>query len=1816
MFADSQKTDTPAREHHRIGKNLLLQVDMIRRRRRRLARSNVAQRKSSWPRYHGQNGARFDITKSAGIDITGSLSNHAGAPRMNGWPPTAGFYTPGGSSVSGGSSGASTRVKLPKIELKSFTGKAIDWFPFWEHFSSLVDANPDLSLVDKLAYLKSVLKGDASLALDGLALTGDNYIIAIEILRERYGDSQRVISEHMEALFNLEAVTSAKSTNRLRKLLGSVEVHVRSLENLGRPPEQYGDMFIPLLFTKLPSDIRLAICEKVPPDQHGLRAILSQLQAEVSSRERAEYLAVTVGGTKSDQTSSRRSPQPATASALTVSSTTESSACVYCSQAHESRSCTVVTNVKRRKEILRRDGRCYVCLKQHHISRNCKSKVKCAKCQQRHHTTICESSENKASTNTNSSSSESSGTSATAAHTVVTDTTAPRATLLQTAKVTARSSSAQTPSTTVRVILDGGSQRSYVAQHVCDKLSLSTVCREQLTVNAFGGKGNQLSSYNVVEVSLVLNDGSLLTVRAVCMPFICAPVQEQFPLKAIQQYDHLQGLALADDCAGGADIDMLLGADVYWQIVTGDIVRGPLGPVAVATKFGWVLSGPSSHVREANSTSVSMVSACSTHVLACSLSDPTDSLLCQLQQFWKIESLGILSAGPSVLELFQQTIRHDGERYTVNLPWREGHRALPDNYQLCQRRLQSTLKRLRNNPAVQKEYDSVIQDQIARGIVEKVESTEGDIAGEVHYLPHHPVIRQDKLTTKVRVVYDASAKVGKAPSLNECLHAGPSLIEHITDILLRFRIHRVALIGDIEKAFLMVGINESDRDVLRFLWVDDVSANDPKTVVLRFTRVVFGVSSSPFLLNATLQHHLSQYQERDPQFVKLLHDSLYVDDIVTGGPNEEAVYELYLKIKIRLAEGGFNARKFASSSPALMEEIKKKENREESASVHEASGSVSSDGDSYAKSTLNSASVSPDKVLGIPWNMQRDVLIMDLAKLFQDIPGKVTKRQVLAASSRVYDPLGFVSPVTVTLKIFFQELCELKIGWDDVLDDKLQDRWSTMVDELRRMEPVILPRCYFTDASDVQSVVINGFSDASCKAFAAVVYLVVYTREHVHVQLVASRSRVAPLAKQTIPRLELMSSLILARLIKSVLDAFGDTLPVSDVRCWSDSQVALYWITGVSHEWKQFVQNRVNEIRLLVEPSLWRYCPTQSNPADLPSRGVKPAKLSSTIWFSGPNWLRDQSSEQPQSEDSAVCGPSLPPDASEELKSTRPKQVAALLAVSAPKHCQTIGSIVDVDRFSSVTRTLRVTALVLKFVERLRKRVKSMLLTAEDMQRAKILWLLDVQRTLAADPKFDDWCREFGVFADEDGILRCGGRLQMADIPSSQKHPIILHHSHGFTKLLVLLSHYKVQHNGVKDTLTEVRASYWIVRGRQVVRKLIRDCQVCRRYEGAPYQAEAAPPLPEFRTSVDYPFSFTGVDFAGPLYVKEGTESKKVYIALYTCGVSRAVHLDLVPDLSAEAFLRSFKRFTARFGVPREMKSDNAKTFQSASKTLSALFDLPEVSRYMSGQGVCWSFNLEKAPWWGGFFERMVRCVKRCLKKTIHQSLLSYEELLTVLLEVEAVLNSRPLTYVSADDLDEPLTPSHLIYGKRILSCPEPEDVDLEHIGQNDLLRRFTHLKIVVDHFWARWSKEYLLELRNAHRMFHPKRRGVYVGVGDVVVIGEDGVQRGLWKLGLVVELLKGSDGKVRGAVVKTSTPKGKVTELRRPLQRLYPVEVGDSVSSSVQSSVVPDAAFVSDTTPQPDAVVLDDPPRSRPQRAAARAADVRRRQLTEAGAL
>ena len=489
------------------------------------------------------------------------------------------------------------------------------------------------------------------------------------------------------------------------------------------------------------------------------------------------------------------------------------------------------------------------------------------------------------------------------------------------------------------------------------------------------------------------------------VPKICAPISGQV-IELVKETFERIGLDLADETDGNgvADVDVLVGADFYWQFFTGETMHEHNGPVALNTVLGWVLSGPCDIMNSHVTTNLM-----ATHVLRIDtnpmdeLNKRDESLIQNISKFWEIEEVEDIEHQNTIMKEFQSSVKFDENlgRYIVELPWKIDPETLPDNFSLAKSRLNSLYRRLQKNPKALKEYDDIIRTQTKEGIVEDCDEVHVLEAGRTHYIPHREVIKEERETTKMRIVYDGGAKRTGQKSINDCLESGPCLIPKIIDILVRFRAYKYALISDIKSAFLNIRVCENDRDFLRFLWIKDLESMNPEIITKRFTSVLFGLAPSPFLLNATVTVHMEKYLETYRDIViKFLRD-LYVDDSITGAQKMADAFNLYEKCKKFMLEGGFLLRKWNSNDPHLMQKI------------NEAEGELSGRIDS-----------SIQKVLGVKWNFSEDKLIFDVDDVVTkalEYNGPITKRHMLKTTASHYDPIGILCPISVKFKCVIQE---------------------------------------------------------------------------------------------------------------------------------------------------------------------------------------------------------------------------------------------------------------------------------------------------------------------------------------------------------------------------------------------------------------------------------------------------------------------------------------------------------------------------------------------------------------------------------------------------------------------------------------------------------------------------------------------------------------------------------------------------------------------------------------------------------------------------
>ncbi|KAK3742407.1 hypothetical protein QZH41_020716, partial [Actinostola sp. cb2023] len=1053
----------------------------------------------------------------------------------------------------------------------------------------------------------------------------------------------------------------------------------------------------------------------------------------------------------------------------------------------------------------------------------------------------------------------------------------------------------------------------------------------------------------------------------------------------------------------------------------------PGEPVGELTRFGWTII---SSGKEPLDTSTMLL---------------TQTSQADYEELCRMDVLGLADTPSNdqdnVYEEFKEQLKRDPVGwYETGLPWKGNHPSLPNNKEGSLKRLNSIVRKLERQQLFG-QYDDIIKDQIAQGIVEPASE---HVEGREFYIPHKPVLRETAESTKLRIVYDASARAyDNAPSLNDCLHAGPPLQNQLWSVLVRARFHSVLITGDMRQAFLQVRVRESDRDALRFHWIADLNTHRVET--FRFTRALFGLVSSPFLLGGVVQQHLEASRRDHSEIVNEIQRSLYVDDLITGGSTVEEAKLIKDTATEIFDKAGFTLHKWHSNATEL------DPNNEQQGACETP--------ETYAKQQLGVAQRVKGTLLGMEWNIENDTIAVKVPSE----RAQPTKRGLLARLSRIFDPLGFVSPTTLCGKLLYREACELKAAWDAPFPDELTrklSKWEKMLPER-----VTIPRQLATQRNHITNIDLHCFGDASGQGVAAAVYAVVSQPTGVNVGLVAAKAR---LAKQglTIPRLELVSGHMAVNLITNTRDALKG-FPVGELQCWLDSTVALHWIRGAG-EYKQFVSNRAHKIQQHKDVK-WRHVSSQDNPADLGSRGGRVDKAE--LWWRGPEWLKDRN-DWPND-----IMTNTSPESQPEAKVTR--------EVFGLAHDETDEFNVLLNKFT-LWKTLRICAWISRFISNSHKSKEHRTigpLVVEEIQRQKQFWMMRAQESVEGSEKFENDKLQLNLQASSSGLLECRGRIQ-------GHYPIYLPDTHQYTEKLVEELHCATLHGGVGLTMAKVREHFWVPRLRRLAKKVRRNCHGCKRFQVSAYGTPPPAPLPTTRTEGTHPYQVIGVDYAGPI---------------------------------------RYRTTRQREGRPERIYSDNAQTFVGASKWIKTVMKDEQLNDFLATQNITWQFNLSRAPWWGGQFERMVGLIKSALNKTIGNGFLWWKELEEVLLDVEVTLNNRPLSYVEEDLQLPTLTPNSMLF----LNSNALPDLQPHHVESGNLRKRAKYLLKCKEAMWNRWTKGYVRHLRETHSA-KATGQGTAPVIGDVVIVKSDEKNRGRWKLGVVEQLITGRDGIVRGAKIRS----------------------------------------------------------------------------------
>ena len=1663
------------------------------------------------------------------------------------------------SSVGSVDSGRSCRIKLPDLSLPSFNGDSLRWTEYWDSMNSNIITNSELQDVDKFAYLRSTLKGEAAELIAGLPTDSKAFSQACDLLQKEYARTDKIEAAHFLELLRISAPPRAKGKEKLeykglREFRNKIATNVRCLSNLGVDCKEYERMALHHFFSILPAEFRAKWYAH--QTNRCMQAFLDFIDQQLQTLDNTGLNTPSVAPVTSVTKPSKS--VVASASALHNATTPQPNKvpkCLLCNKRHDTERCWSITRIppSERADKIKKSNLCLRCLKNNHVYRECPAV--CSICSLKHHSLLCfnktkgevdPATKGKqsnaavlasnvpsfnapvsepnahaqrqraqvgapvASTHTSDSESFQS------LHVGVTFATDINTrTVLQTAKVKVLDDKGN--KIEANVLFDSGADRSFISSKFLKRVKAKWVRTECMPCNSFGGHSTD-NFHNIFNISLCDLQGGYHSLFAAEVPLVAAPLcRFKVPTALISEFS---GIEWADDYCNRDKllIDILIGQDSYWQFTPKTpSIQKQGGLVAIETVFGWILSGSWSAPRPAPVDNVNLLL----------ISDVSDE---ELRKFWDLEHVGVSSKEEALdpfihdphLKRFSETTKFSQGRYEVALPWKseQAKANVVDNFKLAEKRFIRTEQKLEEDPQLKAQYDQVFKDYVNEGFIEEVPPEQINTGYPIFYLPHRPVVKESSTTTKVRPVFDASCKSYNNISLNDCLHTGPSLNPDLVKVLVRFRRWKHALACDIKKAFLQIVINPEERDVHRFL------LNLEGTVkTMRFTRVPFGLTSSPFLLNATVKYHLKSCN--DSLVVRELMQNLYVDDWLTGANSLEEVDLKFQEAEQILKGAGMTLIKCSSTQLGFSD-----------------------------KGNADAPDVST-KVLGLKWCLERDCFSYE--GIVSEPPPNLlfTKRTVLSLIARFFDPIGYLSPFIQKAKIIFQNVWRKGLDWDEPLPVNLQEEFHLWTQSIPHLKDWYIERSYFSETLYLTTgLELHAFGDASEQGYGACLYLRAPLPDgSFKVTFCMARARVSPIKRITLPRLELMGAVLCARLV----DFVKATLELDDkvkISCYTDSKVTLDWIKGNANRWKTFVGNRVAEIQQLVAPNHWHFCPGKDNPADCLTRGMLAQDIvKSDLWRQGPPWLSlSEKPEESPMEENIV----LP---QEEMRAS-----SNFMIVQGRDY-----KLLNLSNWSTLTRAINVLAYVRRFFNNckrgavrvsthnptLSERVRGKTLTHAELTRAKFDLIKWVQ--MDAYSKEISLLREnkpilrssslinIDPFLDDSGVLRVMGRLENAELSFSSKHPIIVPHG-PLAKLLIEHQHIQLKHSGTSTLLSTLRNEFWIIGARRLAKSVVNKCIACKRID-ARLCKQAIAPLPKLRVNTAPPFSISGLDHCGPLYCAD-SPGKKYYILLFTCAVVRAIHLEMTDSLNISDCVLAIKRFCARRGSPSVIYSDNAKTFQGVAKLLRQKLGVhcPE-----------WKFILPLSPWWGGWWERLVRSVKSSLKKSLGIRSLTKVELETCIFEIEACINSRPLTFVgSVPDVHEVLTPSKFLIGRTAGHLLEIDDIPCQ-ISASVLNDREMLRQQRLNQFWSLWSSEYLRNLPPAAKGFVNKCQ---LKIGSIVLVKEDNLPRLKWPLGIIVEVLHGRDGLIRGVKVKTS--KG---EYLRPIQRLLDLEIS-SVGSGENENV------------------------------------------------
>ncbi|XP_045028551.1 uncharacterized protein LOC123471380 [Daphnia magna] len=1200
---------------------------------------------------------------------------------------------------------AVTTTKLPKRQIKPFKGDVLEWTAFWEGYNAAVHESA-IPAVQKFGYLKDYLKGEAQLCVENLELTDANYTVAVNLLKTMYGKPDVLIEAHTHKLATLQPVKDIADTAALRCFQLTIQSHINALETLGVARTSHGCLLGSSILRSIPFKLQAKATQ--PSESYYTKA---GPKFSATGKNNTSNNTDSFPARSQQQADSTNKPSKQNKKKWQPTTTKERSDSIIFKKANaalrvlqrDALGHELPNGAERKKAVITNERRCSNCFGRHETT-VCFNPHRCQRCRAKHHTSLCAEKDTRFGSSTIIPHKPAAGSSSTTACA-----SSFGEIILKTATVYILGPYGKQ----IRAILflDDGSHRTWIKKQISRELQLKIIQVEQIATRAFRQtEAPPAETHNVVEMTVRGTWPGAPTVRIEALEATDKVGSTgTYQTTEFARKLWLENENLADDRfereGGDEDVGILVGMDQMFNIMFNEpAITSPCGLRAYSSKLGKVIGGPSQETTSKQSQSIVsqllINSNCSLPQITSQPSEIFNSIqsnksesretgnssllplpenseqICffdstkerkrfemeklnfDMSLFWRLENFANLNDCVAVEKddqfrsFCEEITRFEDGRYCTPIPWTTDRWRLEINHQMAAVRLKSMLHKLRKSPVDLANYTKEIEQLIANGFVEEADF---NYDGLHTYLPHHPVYRTDKATTKIRPVFDGAARSKYGPSLNDVLETGPNLNPDLLSVLMRFRMNRIAWIADIEKAFLNIALQPEDAEAVRFLWPRKPEEPNSDFIAYKWKRVPFGLSSSPFLLRVTINKHLLSVKSRFSTTVEQIEEQLYVDDYLGGADDVPTAITTVEETVTLFSEAQLNMRSWATNNKQLRDFLTEKEMSNQIVGI------------------LSPTIDGQQKALGLRWDTSSDSFKFDPTSIMEaavQIGEKITKRKILSISARIFDPIGFLAPTVLLLKIIYQKLWEGDIGWDDDATPEVKNTWSSIMKGLKDLHHLEIPRWIGYSKTSIVSAEIHVFGDASEAAYGAVAYARLRLENGIPYTILLAREKI---------RTSLHT------------ESWKTTY-------WTDSLVTLGWIRGDPYRWRPFVRNQVETIRKFSNADWWRHCPGLGNPADLASRGAPAhALVESKLWWHGPAWLTEGESEWPNSPENHST------ETQEKIEEEETKKTATV-SFAAVETAQPIEWYLD--KTSTWTKLLFRTAWVLRALNRMKKRTR------------------------------------------------------------------------------------------------------------------------------------------------------------------------------------------------------------------------------------------------------------------------------------------------------------------------------------------------------------------------------------------------------------------------------------------------------------------------------------------------------------------------------